>query len=173
MERLKSDTEGGFCALPENNGAELDGHCETFQLAPVLTIFCPFAAPEVAAFLRDNPPGTEDGPDLLDHVITTLNPGASLSLSDCWGMEDCHIKVPHPDPLEGPVAKISAVRETQESESEDSSTKSDDNVEIHKEKGEVDEKGHDMVEIVREVNSEESTNDNGEGVKMKMLTLLL
>ena len=83
MDRLKSDTEGGFSTLPVNDGTELDGHYKPFQLASVLTALCQFATPEVVAFLKENPSGPKMEQERLELMLTSINPGASLSLPEC------------------------------------------------------------------------------------------
>ena len=117
MDWIKSDSECGFCALLEDNGAALGRNYEAFLLAPVLTVFCEYAAPEVAAFLKDNPLGTEVGLEGKSN--------ASLWLPSCDGMKDCHMNVLHPDPLVQSEEENSASGETLEEESVDTPPKSD------------------------------------------------
>ena len=61
----------------------------------MLTVLYQYAAPEVAAFLKDNPSGSGMEPDRLDLVMTHINPRASISLPDCYDMEGYHLMVPH------------------------------------------------------------------------------
>ena len=95
MERLKGDSEGGACVLPEHEGAVPGEHLEALQLAPVLTVLCQYAAPKVAAFLEDLTPEVGMDPERLAVLMTNINPRVGITLPDCLDMEGCHSEIPH------------------------------------------------------------------------------
>ena len=117
------------------------------------------------ALLKENPSGSEIGPDRLELLMTAINPRASLSLPDCWDTEGCQIEVPHPDVLaDAPeVETLDDEDIPQEDVSTDSLPKPDDRVENEEEKVKEDETENE-VNIVGVVKVAESTNTNGVGV---------
>ena len=95
MERLRSDAEGGSCILPEFDGAVQAEQTVPFQIAPVLTTICKYAAPEVVAFLKGITPGVEMEPERLVLLMDNLNPGVDITLPDCLDTEGCLTVLPH------------------------------------------------------------------------------
>ena len=165
MERLKGDSEGGACVLPEHEGADPGEHLEALQLAPVLTVLCQYAAPEVAAFLEDLTPEAGMDPERLAVLMTNINPRVGITLPDCLDMEGCHSEIPHTTFLldgTGEDSREDAVNPLEDTSAEVLPKPHDG--ENNEEVMESEDKDEEEVKFLEEIKISKSTNTEGEEI---------
>ena len=164
MERLRSDTEGGACILPEVDGVVDMEQTRSFRIAPVLTIICKYAAAEVIAFLKGINPGVKMENETIVLLMDNLNPGADLTLPDCFDTDGCQAALAHTTFLvdgEGPgVEELDGEDNPLEDSSVEEISGPNDN---ENNLVEMEDDSKDEVEYLGEGPTEKSDESEGEG----------